>query len=174
MDTQTIILIASIITGLLACFMGYRLNKVIIMIIGFYVGYKLGDTYLPNLISDDVPVKFLSVVIGIIVGFAAFSLYLFGIFILCFLLAYTLCEVFIDTETIKIIIGVVAGVVAGIIGVKFVRPIMIIATSLTGGFLAVSSIMSLINYESSSIYIICGLILAAIGALAQFQNKEEA
>ena len=174
METETIVLIVSIIIGLLACFMGYRLNKILVMIIGFYIGYKLGDAFLPQLISDDVIVTFVSIVIGIIIGFIAFGTYLFGVFILCFFLAYSLCEAFIDIDTLKIIIGVVAGVVAGIVGVKFVRPIIIITTSLTGGFLVVSSAIQLLNIDSTAIYIICGLILAAIGALSQFRNKEEA
>ena len=154
--------------------MGYRLNKILVMIIGFYIGYKLGDAFLPQLISDDVIVTFVSIVIGIIIGFIAFGTYLFGVFILCFFLAYSICEAFIDIDTLKIIIGVVAGVVAGIVGVKFVRPIIIITTSLTGGFFVVSSAIQLLNIDSTAIYIICGLILAAIGALSQFRNKEEA
>ena len=174
MQTETIVLLASVLIGFLACFMGYRLNKIIVMIIGFYFGYKLGNAFLPQLISDDVIVTFVSIVVGIVIGFISFSAYLFGVFILCFFLAYTVCETFIDAQVLKIIIGVVAGVVAGLVGVKFVRPIMIITTSLTGGFLLVSSVMQLINIDNNAIYIICSLVLAAIGAISQFNNKEEA
>ena len=174
MDTQLIVLLASLLVGFLACFMGSRLNKIIVMLVGFYFGYKLGDAYLPQLITDDVIVTFISIVIGIVIGFASFSMYLFGVFVLCFFLAYTVCDNFIEVEFLKIIIGVVTGVIAGLIGVKFVRPIMIILTSLTGGFLLVNSGMQLLNIDNNLIYVACGIILAVIGALSQFNNKEEA
>lgn len=174
METQTIVLIVSLIVGFLACFMGYRLNKIVVMIVGFYFGYQLGVTFLPQIISDSAIIPIISVVIGLVIGFAAFNMYLLGIFILCFFLAYTICDSFIDAQFLKIIIGAVAGVIAGLIGVNFVRPIMIVLTSLVGGFLIASSGLDLLNIDNNVIYILIGLILAVLGALAQFRNKEEA
>ncbi len=173
MDTQILVLIVSLIVGFLSCFMGYRLNRVVVMIVGFYFGYKLGDAFLPQIISDSSLIPIISVVVGIIVGYMAFSMYLLGIFILCFMLAYTVCGSFIEMEMLKITIGAVAGVIVGIIGVNFVRPIMIVLTSLVGGFLISGSGLDLLNIDNNVIYILIGLILAVLGALAQFRNKEE-
>lgn len=173
METQTVVLIISLIVGFLACFMGYRLNRIVVMIVGFYFGYKLGDAFLPQIISDASLIPIISVVIGIFVGYMAFSMYLLGIFILCFMLAYTVCGSFIEMEMLKIIIGAIAGVIVGIIGVNFVRPIMIVLTSLVGGFLIAGSGLDLLNIDNNIIYILIGLVLAILGALAQFRNKEE-
>ena len=173
MDTQTVVLIISLIVGFLACFMGYRLNRVVVMIAGFYLGYQLGDTYLPQIISDTSFIPLVSIVIGIIVGSMAFSMYFLGVFILCFTLAYTVCGSFIEMEILKVIIGAITGVIAGIIGVKFLRPIMIVLTSLAGGFLIASSGLDLLNISNNVIFVLIALVLAVLGALTQFRNKEE-
>ena len=78
MDTQTVILIISLIVGFLSCFMGYRLNRIVVMIVGFYFGYKLGDIFLPQIISDSSLIPIISVVVGIFIGYLAFSMYLLG------------------------------------------------------------------------------------------------
>ena len=174
METQTIILIVSLIIGILSCFMGYRLHRIVVMVIGFYFGYKIGDIFLPQVMSDASLIPIISVIIGIFVGYMAFSMYLLGIFVLCFMVAYTICGSFIELEMLKIIIGAVAGVIVGIIGVNYVRPIMIILTSLIGGFLISGSGLDLLNIDNTVIYILIGLVLAILGALAQFRNKEKA
>ncbi len=174
METQTFVLIVTLIIGLLACFMGYRLNRVVVMIVGFYFGYQLGIAFLPQIISDSSLIPIASIVVGIIVGYMAFSMYLLGIFILCFMLAYDICDSFIEMEMLKVIIGAVAGVIAGVIGVNFVRPIMIILTSLIGGFLITRAGLELLSISNNIIYISLGLVLAFLGAMAQFRNKEEA
>ena len=87
-----VITIVTIIIGLITCFFGYKLNKTIIAIFGLIIGYNLGVTLLPNVITDQTTIYIISVIIAIAIGLISYKLYLVGIFLLCALAAYILCD----------------------------------------------------------------------------------
>ncbi len=155
-------LILTIIVAVLACFFGYKLNKVMLALIGFTAGYHLGTTLADVLALDGGVIVILSVIIGLIFGFVSFKLYLIGVFITCFMLTYVLCEATIDVANLKQILGLVCGVIVGVLGVIFTRPIIMLATSLGGAFLLVDTILDFFGFASPIVTIVAGLVVALV------------
>ncbi len=167
-----VITIVTIIIGLITCFFGYKLNKTIIAIFGLIIGYNLGVTLLPNVITDQTTIYIISVIIAIAIGLISYKLYLVGIFLLCALAAYILCDNLQLAQNIKTIVGLITGIIAGILGVKFTRPLVIISTSLAGATTFAENILNLLNYQNNNLTIIISIIVAIIGIIYQFKQKD--
>lgn len=169
---MTITNIIALIVAIITCFWGYKLNKFLISIFGLILGFAIGIEYLPNFINDQTTVYIISEIIGLAIGFISYNLYLAGIFFLCAIAVFVLCGNLGLTEELQTIIGLVAGIIAGIIGVKFTRPIMIIATSLSGASIITDIAFNLLSYQNELLIFIISLVLATFGMIYQFKQKE--
>ena len=169
---MTITNIIALVVAIITCFWGYKLNKGLIAIFGLILGFALGIEYLPNFINDQTIVYVVSAVIGIAVGFISYNLYLVGIFFLCGVAAFVLCENLGLAENLQTIIGLVAGIIAGILGVKFTRPIMIISTSLSGASVLTDTAFQILNFQNNTLAFIISIVLAVLGMIYQFNQKE--
>ena len=169
---MTVTNIIALVVALITCFWGYKLNKGLIAIFGLILGFTIGTEYLPNLINDQTVVYMVSAVIGIAVGLISYNLYLVGIFFLCGIAAFVLCENLGLAENIQTIIGLVAGIIAGILGVKFTRPLMIISTSLSGASVLTNTAFQLLNFQNNTLIFILSIVLAILGMIYQFNQKE--
>ena len=167
-----IVNIITIVIALATCFFGYKLNKTLIAIFGLIIGFKLGITYLPSMLSDQTLIYIISAIIAIAVGIISYKLYLVGVFLLCALAAFILCENLNLQENIQLIISIIAGLIAGILGVKFTRPLMIISTALAGSAAFIENILLLFNIKNDIISIILFIFVAILGMCYQFKQKE--
>ena len=165
--------IMALIIAIITCFFGYKLNKGLIAILGLILGFLLGINYLPNIIDNQTIVYIISAIIAIISGLISYKLYLVGIFFLCAVATYILCENIGLTGNMQTIIGLTAGIIAGILGVKFTRPLMIISTSLSGGSVMVKTLFSLLNFQNNILIFIISLIFAILGMTYQFNQKDQ-
>lgn len=164
--------IITIIIAIMTCFFGYRLNKAIIAVIGLLIGFNIGITFLPLIITNQTLIYILSAIIAIILGMISYKLYLVGIFLLCAIAAYILTENLGLTDNIQIIIGLIVGIIAGLLGVKFTRPLMIISTSFCGSSLIIDTLLPIFNIQNNTVSIILTLIIAALGMTYQFNQKD--
>ena len=169
---MTITNIIALVVAIITCFWGYKLNKGLIAIFGLILGFALGIEYLPNFIDDQTIVYVVSAVIGIAVGFISYNLYLVGIFFLCGVAAFVLCENLGLAENLQTIIGLVVGIIAGILGVKFTRPIMIISTSLSGASVLTDTAFQILNFQNNTLAFILSIVLAVLVMIYQFNQKE--
>ena len=167
-----IVNIITIVIALATCFFGYKLNKILIAIFGLIIGFNLGVTYLPNLLTDQTVIYIVSAIIAIAVGIISYNLYLVGVFLLCALAAFILCGNLNLEENIQMIISIIAGLIAGILGVKFTRPIMIISTSLAGASALSENALTLFNFQNNTLEIILFIVVAILGIVYQFTQKE--
>lgn len=167
-----IVNIITIVIALATCFFGYKLNKTLIAIFGLIIGFKLGITYLPSMLSDQTLIYIISAIIAVAVGIISYKLYLVGVFLLCALAAFILCENLNLQENIQLIISIIAGLIAGILGVKFTRPLMIISTALAGSAAFIENILLLFNIKNDIISIILFIFVAILGMCYQFKQKE--
>ena len=169
---MTITNIIALIVAIITCFWGYKLNKGLIAIFGLIIGFALGTEYLANFITNQTIVYIVSAVIGIAVGLISYNLYLVGIFFLCAIAAFVLCENLGLAKNLQTIICLVAGIIAGILGVKFTRPIMIIATSLSGASILTDTAFQMLNFQNNTLSFIISIVLAILGMVYQFNQKE--
>lgn len=169
---MNIVNIITLIAAVITCFFGYRLNKVLIAVMGLIIGFNLGLTYLPNFITGQTVIYIVSAVIAILVGLISYNLYLVGVFLLCAIAAYILCENLGLTDNIQTLIGMIAGLIAGILGVKFTRPLMIISTSLGGASLLTNTAFTLLNFQNNALSFIIIIVIAILGMLYQFKQPD--
>ena len=167
-----VVAVINIVIGIIVLLAGYKLNKALISLCGFIFGYQLLESIVSNMDLTNGIVIALSIVGGIIFATFSFKLYLFGIFIAIFLAVFSICEMTIAIDNLKFIISIVAGIIAGILGIKFTKPIFIIMTSLSGGFLIVNYLLQLFNLNSWIVFFIFGIVISMIGMKVQFNTNK--
>lgn len=167
---MNIVNIVAVLIGLMSCFFGYKLNKTLIAIMGLIIGFNLGIVVLPNFITDQTIIYIVSAIIALLFGFISYNLYLVGIFLLCAITVYYLCNNLGLESNIQTIISVISGIIAGILGVKFTRPLMIISTSLGGASLITENAFNLFNFQNNILSIIVLIIIAVLGMSYQFKQ----
>ncbi len=192
-ESQQAFAIFSIIAGVIVCFWGYRLFKVVLGIAGFIAGatlfYHFGAHYTANMIV----LVILAVFGGMIGASLSMAFYYVGLFLLGALAGWQigfLAATVINIELV-IIIPIVAAVIAGILACFFQKPIIIAATALigawsvvTGGFyffgtgiiptdlfrdpfMLVESLR-----ETNPVVVFAWIVLSIAGMIFQFSSRE--
>ncbi len=170
---ETTSLIVTILIALAGSLFGFRLNKILITLMGFAFGFSLGGFIATQIVDFSIAPLVLSLIVGFIVAVISFKLYVAGVFILCGFSTFIACYTFIDVEIVREVVAIVAGILVGIIGAKFTKPIMILSTSFSGGFLLVDSILQLLNFDNMVAAVIFGVIATVLAASFQFKNNKE-
>lgn len=189
-----VIALASIAFGLLNCFFGYRIFRVLLGVYGFVLGALVGAVVAGSVSAGQVWVLAIGAIVGGIVGAALMVLlYFVGVFavgaVAGMLLANAIgVAVGIDVPTLVVII--VAGVV-GIVALILQRVALVLATAFSGAWTAVAGVAALLAGESVSLGLLgqpegwtrvdlpllvtlaAWLLLGVAGAVVQFQTTRE-
>lgn len=163
--------LVDLIIGFITCFFGYKFSKTLLAILGFIIGYKFAMASLPSYIIESWMITTCSIIIGIILGFISYKLYLIGIFILCGVSAYMLSQFMGVDQSSRIIIGVISGILAGILGIKFTKPLIIISTSLSGATLLLKNLFTVLNFDNNYIYMIIYIIIVTYSINYQLKQQ---
>lgn len=175
-----------IIAGIFAivyCFYGYRVLRGICAVLGFITGAAAGYTVSQNL-GLQSPVD-LAVILaaGVVLALLMYFLYRFGVFVTVMLVGAALVfseltgRGVVNDEVICLIIALIAGIVLAVLSVIFLRPVIIIITSLTGGLLLSDILFKyLIQVRWSEqmaliIPLAAGIVIGLIGMLCQFRSS---
>lgn len=169
--------------GILECFFGYRVFRIVLMILGFLIGAGLAVTFLH---SDQTIVMILIAVVGGLIGAFIFSfLYFVGTFVAGLLFGAAVGIVLAQTvhlsptaTTIAIVIGAVLG---GLLGFILAKYVIMLSTAFTGAAQIVYAVLilflnpprpSLDSLARNESLIVSGaiLVLAAVGFLVQFST----
>lgn len=170
--------IISAFYALFQCFLGYKLRKVWVTIIGFLIGLIVG-TSIPIMLINSPQKLIISIAIGLVVGFIlgfiAFKLYKVFIFIWVGLIGFIFISALFPQNLawLGIIMGIISGVLIGLLAVKLLRPTTIVMTALTGGFSAASHIFALGHLDNQTTFIICACVLVVVGAVVQFATTKK-
>lgn len=181
------LIIAVAVLGLLFCFFGLKLAKVLIVINGALIGLSLGIGIAGVLHMEGTVFLIIMLACALVVALLSFLLYRFGVF----------CAVFIGTlgfiisllgvsgsismgnisfvsgvGTREMIVGagtLVIALVLAVLSVKFAEPMLIIITSLTGGMAAGPQLLSLAGLGDKILFgYAAGALLAVLGMVLQF------
>ena len=175
---------------LLTCFFGFRMKKIWISVLGVLIGFTLGALIGVLINQGTALIIICGLVSAIIGGVIAFKLYRVGMFIwtgsLAFSMVYDLLARFLDIREMApaILVTVVSlgvGILIGILTLRFMRPVTIVVTSVSGGlssgiYLTVIG-SSLFHYSieaPAALFALLGIgvLLAALGMAVQFHNKK--
>ncbi len=183
-DNSPLVLVLLLVISFFLWIAGYKLYKLAVFFLGFMAGYTLcgmAGTLFP---APPVPFVIIKVIVGIALGAAAFMILKFGLFIAAAFAAFMILSTLLKSlDTIGMVIAFAAAVVAGFVATKADKPVIIVLTGLLGGFMIPRVLLSLIKAFSlelsflpennSFIWIIAGVVMAAIGIAIQFNQDKE-
>lgn len=175
----TVAIIITVICGLLTVFFGYKLLKLWITLAGFFIGLILGGGVAGLLKAPTAVIVIAAIVVAVLLAAAAFFFYKVGVFIFSGLMGFTLVTNLIlelytgDSRWWVITIGIVAAVLVGIVAVKFVRPVVIVTSSISGASSIAFTLIPLMGITNFWIILAAGLVIAALGMIWQFKSTEE-
>lgn len=175
------ILIVSLVFYLLQTLFGYKLFRASCAFVGFIAGLLLGIFISSGFfhLSGAWP-PIIGVLAGLLLGFLAYKLFLVGLFILVFLIAYKLAQLIPFPkegywDIASVVIAVALAVIAGILAVRYEKVVIIVITAVGGAINSVTTFTKMSNLLGDSKYsfwIACGAV-ALVGLLIQFlMNKD--
>lgn len=172
----TIAAIPVLIVGIINCFLGYKLFRKMVAIIGaiaisllLSAGYAAFKTWRGSESSFFIMIAL--AVIGIVIGgFVAYKLYLAGAFCMGFVTGMTggaIVMRVVDQNSIMIG-GVIAGLLMGLLAVDLYKHAIIVMTSINGSMLIAISMAVLLKKADPSFVLKTAIIMAFIGIIVQY------
>ncbi len=165
---NTAAVIAGIVIGLLFCFLGLKVIKIVSGIIGFAAGAAIGVAI--NNIADITGMTSVIIIFICAIALAALAFFLYRLGVLLLTLSFVSGIAFAilgvnDNIQLLIILGV--ALVFGILAMIFVEPGTIIITSILGGISAGTNIAALAGLDGtvyigigiSALFIISGMVV---------------
>ena len=126
--------VITLILALLLCFFGYKFARIFMSITGFLAGAVIGLTVSYKFFDLTGPLVILcTLAAGIIIALLSFHIYMAGLFILCFILAFMAAASLLPfTGDIQFFLATLTGFIIGSLSLKFIRPVMILSSALVG------------------------------------------
>lgn len=181
--------VAVLIWGLLDCFLGYKVFKATIGLLGALTGGVIGRTVGLQLdlgLGWEITCLVTGTVLG---GFTAFFLYLAAVFLAGFGFGATLGVLLLahQHQMMALGVGLVLGLIGGFLAIKLQRVLLVLATALLGAFRATLAASYFVSHTDWLFYLaqpqqtpalIAGeswifptvLVLAVAGAVIQFET----
>lgn len=165
-----------LISALLACFFGYRLRKFCVAVTGFSAGLIIGF-FVGALIGGPPAGIAAALILAVILALLAFKLYKTGIFLMTAIYTFSAVLMIPDggntvTGTLIAVLAFIAAIAAGCLSLKFLRPVLITATSIGGGFQLAAAITLLFAAAPQWLFPALGCVLAILGIWVQARRKD--
>ena len=179
MDTQSTIVMAVygvlLAFGILNCILGYRLLRFWVMLFGFVLGGGAGFAVAYTTGMSDKLMYAAAVLIGgVLLALLAFLIYKVGIFVIGTGIGMALgIYVLHPTSSAVFFLCILLGVGLGILAMRFVKGVLIVATSLLGGVLSGYSLAELSGFPQLPIGVAMSAAFAVFGMLIQFTINRE-
>ena len=165
-------LIGTLIGGIILCLFGFKLQKVLICLSWAVLGFAIGSG-ITGAFADQTASYIAGGVLALLFGMIGFKLYKIGIFVLCFVLTFAVIYNLISNDIVRMVAGLAGGALVGFIGLKFIKPVIIISTSFSAGSMIAEGAASYFAFNSSIIYWIILLVVAIFGVCYQFKTTEK-
>lgn len=164
------VLAAAALIGILICFFGLKLARVLSVIVGFAIGTAAGGA--AATVTGVTDTLFLVILIGGGALFAVLSLFLFrfGVFCTVFVFSAGAVMTVVKLPSLPVLIIILAlSLILSIVAVIYAEPILIIITAIFGG-LASGTLIAQIAGLVSPVWLgyAIGAGIAIIGMLIQF------
>ena len=170
MPTWTIYV--SIALGLVGCFLGYKLLKIWMALVGFAIGMTLGCYFSYQHVANVAIAVLIGFLLGVLLGFIVYRIYLVGVFVIALVTTLgfvgQLLAHYDEPGWLWLIITLVLAIVVAILATRFVKPIIIISSSLNGAVMVMMGTFKVFQTDASNIMLLAALLLAILGIMVQF------
>lgn len=170
--TPEITAIIAILIGLLFCFAGYKIQKLLITIVWFIIGVVLANKIGGYFIDSRNLLIVVEIITGIIIGSVGFKLEKLALSIAVAYLVYITIGPYITgfEPGLTLIIHAGISLLIGILATFFIRPILIIVSSIAGASIIKMYLPAIVTL-SSNVLLIVTVVIAILGILAQFKTR---
>ncbi len=161
-----------IIIGLVLCLYGYKIQKLVITLAWFAIGFTVAGYIAGKFIEAETTLLIIKLVVGVILGSLGFKLEKLALLIAVAYLTYNSIGGYITafTGNMKLAVQLGISVLVGILSTLFLKPIVICITSIAGAALVRDYIPTLITLQPN-IITIGFIVLAACGILVQLKSN---
>jgi len=180
----------SILMGLLACFWGQRLFKVVLAAAGFFAGGILGGTAISFVTEEQLFVLIGAAAFGVVGAVSLVIFYYVGVFmsgaLVCAGVAGAALFQFVDNpeRPVVMIVGIVSGLLGGVLAMRLQKLMVILGTA-TGGAASVvvgvtyfmdgsidfataeGFIRSVVGNREITMIVVCWVFLSLLGMVVQ-------
>ncbi len=170
MDKFTLLLsLVSLVIALGQCFFGYRYLRAWMALMGFLLGYVLGEAVGVSFVGAESYYRFLAGAVGgLLVALLAYKLYLIGVFLYCGSIAsIAMMQVQFGEDTlmqvIRTVLCVAVFIAAGYLAVKLEKPVVILVTVVSGATAAMSALGKISESVAKDPKVFSAVYLALIG-----------
>lgn len=178
------VIIVPTIAGLIYCFYGYRLARVISALVGASIGGGIGFV-VAGVMKMTPPLLYVIPAVGaILFGILGYFLVRLGIFLIVFLVIFGSVGVSLEELTsldrvVVLIVSLVSGLILGILSAIYDKVLIIIATSIGGAMIVADRVFDhLVHIRwdaslESYIRLGFGVFLAVVGLIFQFVTTRD-
>ncbi|HEY3288676.1 MAG TPA: DUF4203 domain-containing protein [Anaerolineae bacterium] len=155
MDTNVLLVgaLVAIVLGIIACFFGYRVFRIMFTIVGFIAGAMLGVALAGNLTLIPGQETLLRIIFGLVGGLIgaalAWFLYVVGVFLsgagIGATIGASIALALSADATVQLILTIIFAVIVGVIAVALQKLFIILATAFGGAQLVISGGSQLLN-----------------------------
>jgi len=178
LELYELIIMAGI--GLAVLLFGYRIKKAAFFILWFLIGYNLMILLMPvinNALPQVAEGQFWQILLpicgGLLLALLGFSIEKVCIAGICFFLVMLITVQYFGTDVQTLAVGAIVGVIAAAAATAMIKPAVIIATAVAGGYAITLALLQIFPDISKEIFyfpMIGGLAL--LGALFQFSTTK--
>jgi hypothetical protein len=146
-----------ILAGVLSCFWGYRIFKVVLGILGFLLGAYLAAYFVYGWSGGNEIFTIIAAIVGGIIGGSLITfLYFVGIFALGACGAWILAVMITSGSghEIHLVVMIILAAIGGVLALVFQKLIIILSTSFSGSLCVFSGIYFIADGGFSSIHVI--------------------
>lgn len=166
--------------GLAVLLFGYRIKKIAFFIIWFLIGYNLmlflmpiANQAVPQIADSQLYQILLPIGGGLLLALLGFSIEKICVAGICFFLVMLITIQYFGTEIPTLAVGAIIGVVAAAAATALMKPAVIIATAIAGGYALTLAILGIFPDISKEIFYFPLLIgISLIGAIFQFSTTK--
>ena len=152
-------------------FLGFKLQKLVLSLTFFMLGYYLSNILLGNIVDNNNLLVVINICIGLLLGSYTTKLYNFSAFMICFIITFLICLDIFDSNLLKYGLGLTLSTIIGYFGIKSSKIIIMIITSIYGSFNIISLIFNYFSYNNFLLYLIFSVILSLIAFNYQRKNN---
>ena len=165
--------VLSILLSLLNCFFGYKLLRLWTTLLGFLIG-GVGAYLAASAFGFEMTwAVLIGFVGGTVVGALSFSIYRFGVFLFTFIMGLGMgLQLFQQNETAAWISGALLGIGFAILSVSYIRQIVIVSSSLSGGINAGADLITLFHISDFWVPYLIEAVLVILGIWIQFRTTK--
>jgi hypothetical protein len=190
--------IIAILIGIVACFAGYRVFRIVLPILGFIVGLGVGAQLAAGFLGEPYLESLTSWVVAILVGvaFAAIAFFWWYVSValtiagLGYAIGYGVAVGLNSGATTAIAIGIIVAVLAAAVAVLLRVPTAIVivmsafwgSSAIVGGTLVLIGRLGVVDLRNGSVDVVIGesspflvawLVLAGVGIVVQWMTRPE-